>query len=173
MRRSEVGGSLSSGETVGSDRKQREADGCDHCRRHDRRNDLHPVLDKETQQSFDNTADDHSSHESSHTHCGSYEYGEREECEADTHNDRQSRTNLPDRIKLYESADTGDYHTVLDEGSLESGVDSHDSCEDDDRGDVAHEHREHVLETERNGLSYRNSSVQLINVGLCHRLSYF
>ena len=28
----------------------------------------------------------------------------------------------------------------------------------------------HVLETERNGLNYRNASVQLINVGLCHRL---
>ena len=54
--------------------------------------------------------------------------------------------------------------------SAEHGVNPDDTCEDDDRGDVAHEHRKHVLETERNGLSYWNASVQLINVGLCHRL---
>ena len=128
------------------------------------RDELDPVLDEESEQSFNKTADDDGTYKRAHTVCSGNAGGKREERERDTHDDRQTRTDAPHGEQLHKRTYAGYHHTVLYECRTDRAVKSDNACQNHDWGDVADKHRQHVLQTERESLSQRHSTIKLIEI---------
>ena len=128
------------------------------------RNELEPVFSAKTEQTFDNSAHDDSAHERAHALRSADGNGNREERKADAHHDGEPGTDFPDRVELDKRTDARDDHAILNKRSGNALFNSDDIGKDDDGGNVAHEHGEHMLHAERNGLQKRYATVQLINV---------
>ena len=84
----EVGRTHTSCKRVGSDGQEREADSRNDGSRNDMRDELDPVLDEESEQSLNKTADDDGTYKRAHTVCSGNADGKREERERDAHHDR-------------------------------------------------------------------------------------
>ena len=123
--RTEISSTLTTSKRIGTNRQQRETDGCDHRSCYDMRNEFGPIIRKQSQQAFDNTAKDDGTHQHSHALRRANGNGYGQERKTYTHDDGQSRTYPPDRIELDECADTCDNHTVLYQRSTDVGADAH------------------------------------------------
>ena len=162
MKAAEIGRALSARKAIGSDGKERETDGGHHRGCHDMGNQLGPLVWKKAQKALHHTAHDNGSHQRTHALVASDRDGQRKEGERDTHHDRQARAHLPDGIQLHKGADAGNDHTILNQSGTDALIQAYDARQDDDRGDVGHEHGQDVLKSEGNGLRQRHSSIQLI-----------
>ena len=109
------------------------------------RDELDPVLGKQSQKPLKDAADNNSPHQHTHTLSGTYGKGYGEKCETDTHHNGETGSDTPDRIKLDEGTDTSDDHTVLYQGGTDSWVNAHDIRQNDNRCDIGNEHCQHVL----------------------------
>ena len=164
LRGTEVCGALAARERVCANRQKRKSDGCHHRGRNNVRDELEPVFSAETEQAFDDTAHDDSAHKRAHALRSADGNRNREKRKADAHHDGEPGADFPDGVELDERADARDNHAVLNKRSGDALFDPDDICKDDDGGNVAHEHGEHMLQAERDGLQKRYATVQLINV---------
>ena len=128
------------------------------------RNKLYPVLDEESEEAFHKTADDDSADKRAHTVSAGKADGERKEREGDAHYDGKARADTPDGIKLHKRTDTGYHHTVLNKGGTDCAVQSHGSRKNHNWRNVADEHRQHVLQTERESFPDGHSTIKLIEI---------
>ena len=128
------------------------------------RDELEPVFSAEAEQAFDDAAYDDCAHERTHALRSADGNGNREECKADAHHDGEPGADFPDGVELDERTDARDNHAILNKRSGDALFDPDDIGEDDDGGNVAHEHGEYMLQAKGNGLQKRNATVKLINV---------
>ena len=82
---------------------------------------------------------------------------------------------MPDWIELDHGGYSCDEHGILEQhADLLGGECGLGRCSDDgDWRKVRDEHREHVLQSERNGLSYRDPSVEPVNIVDAYRFERF
>ena len=90
--------------------------------------------------------------------------GKRKEGKGDTHHDRKTGTDAPYRIELYQSTDTGDDHTVLDEHSAHRTIQSYRTGKDHNWSNVADEHCQDMLKTKWECFTDGHSTVKLVEI---------
>ena len=122
------------------------------------------MLGTQTQQPFYQSAHNDCSHQRSHALGGGNGNGEGQKGEADTHHHGQAGTYAPERIQLHQGADTCYDHTVLHKCSRRLNVQSHHIGQDDDGCYIAHKHGQDMLQPKGNGLPYRYSAIQGIEI---------
>ena len=149
---------------IGSNRQERETDSRNYRSRHDVRNELYPILHEQAEHALNKSAHDNRTDKRAHAVCTGDADGKREERERDAHDDRQTRTDAPHGEQLHKRTNAGYHHTVLYKCRTDRAVKSDNACQNHDWGDVADKHRQHMLQTERESLSQRHSTVKLIEI---------
>ena len=80
--------------------------------------------------------------------------------EGDAGHHGQSRTDAPRAVQLQAGAEAGDQQARLDDRRRLRGIHLRRGRDDEDRGEVRHEHRHHMLQAERNSLPERHRGIQ-------------
>lgn len=140
--------------------QKREADGRHHHSRHDRRDDAPPILREQAENPLQHAAYDDGAYERPVSLGGRHRASNRDEGEADAHDDGQAAAHAPERIQLDERADAGDEHGVLNEHRPHI-LDSPRRHDNGDGGQIRHEHGEHVLKPEGKRLQKPDASVEV------------
>ena len=130
------------------------------------RDELDPILNKQSERSLNQSAHDDRTDERAHAVSAGDADGERKERKRDAHHDRQARTHTPHGEELHQGSYTGDDHTVLDKCGANGAIEPHGRRQDHDGGDVADKHGQHMLQAEGKSLAQRHSTVEPIEV-LC------
>ena len=157
--------SAAAAEGGGTDRQQRESDGRYDAGRNNRRDEFGPVFCEQTDGSLDKAADDYRADDGVVAILGADGAGYGHERKADAHYNRQPRAHLPYRKQLNQRTDSGNHHSGLNQLGCFTGSQVTGVCHDNQRRDIRDEHRQDVLQSERNRFSQRNSSVQVVNIG--------
>ena len=157
--------SASAAKGCGTDGQQGESDGRYDTGRNNRRNELGPIFCKEADSAFDEAAHNDGSDNGIVPILSADGAGHGYEGKADAHYNRQSRAHLPYRKQLNQRTDSGNHHGGLNQLGRFPGPQMAGVCHDDQRCDIRDEHRQDVLQSERNRFSQRNSSVQVVNIG--------
>lgn len=145
-----------------------QADGHHHARGQDGRDDFAPILGRQAQNAFKDTAHNDGPHHNAVILGGGGHAGGQER-KAQAHDNGQAGADLPHGIKLEHGADTGDEHAVLQQpGGFDNAeglaVVHRHRGDDDQRRDVGHKHGQHVLEAEGDCLCHRHAPFQLIDI---------
>ena len=157
---------ISSAEGTGSNGEKGITDGGYHRRCHNRCDDFSPVLCQQTQCSLDQAANQHRSHHRWITVGCTYIAEDGHKGKADTHNDRQAGTNLPDGIQLDEGRNACNEHRILQQDCNLRMVQTRGCSNQGNRSQVCHKHGKDVLKPEGDCLKKRHLSVELIDI-LC------
>lgn len=157
---------ISSAEGTGSNGEKGITDGGYHRRCHNRCDDFSPVLCQQTQCSLDQAANQHRSHHRRVTVGCTYIAEDGHKGKADTHNDRQAETNLPDGIQLDEGRNACNEHRILQQDCNLRMVQTGGCSNQGNRSQVCHKHGKDVLKPEGDCLEERHLSIKLIDI-LC------
>ena len=127
--------------------------------------DFSPVFREQSQSPFEQTADKDRADNGRITVVRADEAQDRDEGEAYAHNDRQARSDTPDGVQLNTGRDTGDEQGGLDKLRRLAAGQTAGACDDNHRGDVREEHREYMLQAQRDRIGERNPSFETGHIG--------
>ena len=174
FKRTEVLGVVTAAEGVDADGDQAQTDGKNDRTRYDSGEEFSQRLDEEAENAFKETADDRSAHDGAVSdNAAAHGFGNALE-NADkaggrTHNDRNITADRTDGEELDQRNDTRYEHSVLEQVELEgrefTAGKTARTGDDDKRCQVADEHGENVLKTERDRLFQRHFAIHLKSIG--------
>ena len=148
----EVLGSAAAAEARGTHVEQREADRRDHDGGDDGRHEPTPILGRQTQHKFQQTADHYRADHRAIALVRADRHGGRHVGEGDAGDHRKSRADEPRAVQLQASAQARNQQAGLDDGGRLGRGHLRGRGDDEDRGEVRHEHGHHMLQAERNAL---------------------
>lgn len=68
------------------------------------------------------------------------------------------------REELDQTADTRDHHRTLDKIGRLRRRQPTGTCNDQNRSDICHKHRQYMLQSKRNGFADRHLTIQFVNI---------
>ena len=170
--RAEVLGFVAAAEGVDAYRNQRKADGKHHRAGDHRREEPAQRLQEEAQHAFKNTADDGCAHNrtigqhtAAHRAHNAVEHANK--AGAGAHDNRYCTAHGSDGEQLHQRDDTCHEHGALQQGDLQvcklAACNAAGAGNDQQRGQVAHEHGADVLQAQRDGLTQGHFGFKLIS----------
>ena len=170
--RAEVLGAVAAAKGIDAHRDQRQTDGQHHGTGDHRRKELAQRLEEEAQHTFKDAADDGSAHDGTigqHTasHAADNAVEHADKTGAGTHDDGHAAAHGADREQLHQGDHTGHEHGTLQQGDLQvcklTTCNAAGTGDDQQRGQVAHEHSADVLQTQGDGLAQRHLAIKLVS----------
>ena len=167
----EILGRVAAAEGVDAHGDQAQTDGHDNSAGNNRGEEFTQRLQEETQNAFKKTADDGCAHDgtisdNTATHGGGNRVENAQEAGGSTHDDGNIAAHGADGEQLDQGNDTGYQHGVLQQMQLQlrklTAGDSAGAGNDQQRGQVADEHGQHVLQAQGDRLLQGHLAVQLI-----------
>ena len=172
LHRAEVLGLVATAEGVDTYRNQRKTDGKHHRAGNHRREEPAQRLQEKAQHAFKNTADDGCAHDraigqhtAAHRAHNAVEHANK--AGTGTHDNRYCAAHGSDGEQLHQRDDTCHEHGALQQGDLQvrklAACNAAGAGDDQQRGQVAHEHGADVLQAQRNGLPQGHFGFKLIS----------
>ena len=172
LHRAEILGFVAAAEGVDAHRDQRKTDGKHHRAGDHRREEPAQRLQEKAQHAFKNTADDGCAHNraigqhtAAHRAHNAVEHANK--AGTGTHDNRYCAAYGSDGEQLHQRDDTCHEHGALQQGDLQvcklAACNAAGAGDDQQRGQVAHEHGADVLQAQRNGLPQGHFGFKLIS----------
>ena len=171
LHRAEVLGCVAAAEGVDAHGDEGQADG-QHDRAGDhRREQLAQGLQKDAQHALEQAAQNGCAHHGAigrdvAAHGGSHAVEHAQEARAGTHDDRHFAAHRAEAVQLHQRDDARHEHGVLQQAHLQvcelTAREAAGAGDDEQRGEVAHEHGEHVLQSQRNSVAQRHFRLKLV-----------
>ena len=168
----EISRAVAAAERVDADADEAQSDRKDDSTRHDGREEAAQRLQEEAQHAFKNTADDGCAHDRAigqHTaaHRAHNAVEHTNKAGAGAHNDRHCAAHGSDGKQLHQRDDTCHEHGALQQGDLQvcklAACNAAGAGNDQQRGQVAHEHGADMLQAQRDGLTHGHFGFKLIS----------
>ena len=168
----EVLGAVAAAEGIDADRDQRKADGKHHRASDHRREELAQRLQEETQHTFKDAADDGCAHDGTigqHTaaHAADNAVEHADKAGTGAHDDGHAAAHGADGEQLHQRDHTGHEHGALQQGDLQvckfTTGNAAGTGDDQQRGQVAHEHGADMLQAQGDGLAQRHLAIKLVS----------
>ena len=170
--RAEVLGAVAAAKGIDAHRDQRQTDGQHHGTGDHRRKELAQGLEEEAQHTFKDAADDGSAHDGTigqHTasHAADNAVEHADKTGAGTHDDGHAAAHGADREQLHQRDHTSHEHGALQQGDLQvckfTTGNAAGTGDDQQRGQVAHEHGADMLQAQGDGLAQRHLAIKLVS----------
>ncbi len=171
LHRAEVLGCVAAAEGVDAHGDEGQADG-QHDRAGDhRREQLAQGLQKDAQHALEQAAQNGCAHHgavgrNAAAHGGSHAVEHAQEARAGTHDDRHLAAHRAEAVQLHQRDDACHEHGVLQQAHLQvcelTAREAAGAGDDEQRGEVAHEHGEHVLQSQRDSVAQRHFRLKLV-----------
>ena len=171
LHRAEVLGCVAAAEGVDAHGDEGQTDG-QHDRAGDhRREQLAQGLQKDAQHALEQAAQNGCAHHGAvgrdaAAHGGSHAVEHAQEARAGTHDDRHFAAHRAEAVQLHQRDDARHEHGVLQQAHLQvcelTAREAAGAGDDEQRGEVAHEHGEHVLQSQRDSVAQRHFRLKLV-----------
>ena len=171
LHRAEVLGCVAAAEGVDAHGDEGQTDGQDDRAGDHRREQLAQGLQKDAQHALEQAAQNGCAHHGAvgrdaAAHGGSHAVEHAQEARAGTHDDRHFAAHRAEAVQLHQRDDARHEHGVLQQAHLQvcelTAREAAGAGDDEQRGEVAHEHGEHVLQSQRDSVAQRHFRLKLV-----------